>query len=58
MIWLFVGSVLVVIVAFAFLLDRRDQKMNAANQNHIISSAKPGESTNYTMGDNRYSSGE
>jgi hypothetical protein len=54
-VWLavLIGGILV----FAFFIDLRRKKNN--NNPHISTDpqAKQGESTNYMMGDNRYSSG-
>ena len=59
MIWLIVLIILFVIITFALLVDRRNNKISNTNQNPINSNAKPGESSNiYLMGDNRHKSGE
>lgn len=58
MIWLIVLPILFIIIAFALLVDRRNKKINNNNQSPINPNVKPGESSNHTMGDNRYSNGE
>lgn len=58
MIWLIVFIFLLIIIVLALLVDRRNKKLNNNNQNPINSNAKPGESSNYMMGDNRYTNGE
>jgi len=58
MIWLIVLIILFIIIAFAFLVDRRNKKINNNIQNPINAHAKPGESSNYMMGDNRNTNGE
>ncbi|MEK4521377.1 hypothetical protein NSQ95_12640 [Psychrobacillus sp. FSL W7-1457] len=58
MIWLIVLLILFIIIAFALLVDWRNKKINNNNQNPINPNAKPGESSNHTLGDNRYSNGE
>ena len=59
MIWLIILFILFIIIAFALLVDRRNNKINNNNQNPINSNAKPGESSNiYMMGDNRHKGGE
>ncbi|WP_162920198.1 hypothetical protein [Paenisporosarcina cavernae] len=56
MVWI---SLLIILGLFliAFLIDRRNKKLNNHSQNSLNSHAKQGESTNFTMGDNRYTSG-
>lgn len=58
MIWLIVLIILIVIISLALHVDERNKKINKNIQNPSNSNAKPGESTNYTMGDNRYTNGE
>jgi len=58
MIWLIVFIILFIIIASALLVDRRNKKINNNNQNPINAHAKPGESSNYMMGDNKYTNGE
>ncbi|MCK1999682.1 hypothetical protein MPH47_21065 [Psychrobacillus psychrodurans] len=58
MIWLIILIILFIIIAFAYLVDRRNKKINNNNQNPVNSNAKPGESSNHMMGDNRYTNGE
>ena len=59
MIWLIILIILFIIIAFAFLVDRRNKKINNNNQNPINSNAKPGESSNiYMIGDSRHKGGE
>ena len=59
MIFIIVLIVLFIIIGLAFLVDRRNKKINNNNQNPINSNAKPGESSNiYMMGDNRHKGGE
>ncbi|MBD7943230.1 MULTISPECIES: hypothetical protein [Psychrobacillus] len=58
MIWLIVFIILFIIITFAVLVDRRNKKINNNNQNPINSNAKPGERSNYMMGDNKYTNGE
>ena len=57
MIWLIILITLFIVFALALLVDRRNKKINNNNQNPINSNAKPGEDSNYMMGDNRYKSG-
>ncbi|WP_409304876.1 hypothetical protein [Peribacillus sp. SCS-155] len=45
------------LVLLAQLIDRRNNKINNNLTKSIHPNAKAGESTNYTMGDNKYSSG-
>jgi hypothetical protein len=45
------------ILGFAFLIDWRRKKINNDPERPIHAAAKPGESTNYQMGDNRYTGG-
>lgn len=54
--WFFIISILGILI-FALTIDLRNKKRN--NNSHISTNpnAKPGDSSNYTMGDNRYSSG-
>lgn len=54
--WIFVVPI-TVIVAFGVLIEWRKKKRN--DYHHIGSSphTRPGESTNYKMGDNNYTSG-
>ncbi|HEX5519078.1 MAG TPA: hypothetical protein VFX18_01425 [Candidatus Nitrosocosmicus sp.] len=56
MMWLALFIVLGVVL-FAYLIDRRNKKLNNSSLKTISSHAKPGESTNYMMGDNRYING-
>ncbi|NHM31879.1 hypothetical protein [Neobacillus terrae] len=43
---------------FAFLIDRRNKKINNSTGVTKNPGAKPGESSNYTMGDNHFTHGE
>lgn len=45
------------ILLFALLIDLRRKKNNNNPQKITNPNAKPGDSSNYTMGDNKYSSG-
>ncbi|WP_169907774.1 hypothetical protein [Priestia abyssalis] len=55
MMWLIVF--ILGIVTFALLVDLRNKKIN--NNPHIPTdpNAKPGDSSNYMMGDNKYTNG-
>ena len=55
--WIFLIPILVLVV-FAILVNWRNKKINNTHQKPINSSAKPGESSNHMMGDNRYMNGE
>ncbi|MDR7071430.1 hypothetical protein [Fictibacillus barbaricus] len=46
------------LLGFAFLIDWRRKKINNNTQMPTHAGAKPGESTNYQMGDNRYTNGD
>ncbi|MBN8202372.1 hypothetical protein [Bacillus sp. NTK034] len=50
-------GLIVATLASAYWIDRRRKKINNTMQKGISSSEKPGESTNYTMGDNHYTGG-
>ncbi|MFD1737198.1 hypothetical protein ACFSCX_11610 [Bacillus salitolerans] len=54
--WIFIALVLVVLT-FAFFIDRKNKKIK--NNPHISTNpnAKPGEDSNYIMGDNKGSGG-
>ncbi|QCR33454.1 hypothetical protein C1N55_15430 [Lysinibacillus sp. SGAir0095] len=54
--WFFVIFILGILI-FALIIDLRSKKRN--NNPHILTNpnAKPGDSSNYTMGDNRYTNG-
>lgn len=56
MLWFFIIFILM-IVAFAFLIDKRRKKNN--NNPHIPTNpnAKPGESSNFMMGDHKDTGG-
>jgi len=56
MLWI-AGAFIVVLVVVAFLIDRRNRKIKNDSLQSINSHAKPGESTNYMMGDNKYTNG-
>ncbi|WP_180955289.1 hypothetical protein [Peribacillus deserti] len=45
------------ILVFALFIDWKRKKNNNNPHNPINHNAKPGEDTNHTMGDNRYSGG-
>lgn len=47
----------VVVLALAVYVDIRNRKMKNKNQTMINPNAKPGEDSNYMMGDNRYLNG-
>ncbi|MDM5336433.1 hypothetical protein QUF84_04210 [Fictibacillus enclensis] len=53
--WLVI--LLVVIIGFAILLDWKRKKNNNHSQPPTHSGAKPGDSSNYMMGDNKYTDG-
>ncbi|MCQ6265188.1 hypothetical protein M1K46_05865 [Fictibacillus sp. WQ 8-8] len=55
MTWLLV--LILGIIAFALFLDWRRKKNNNNSRPPINPGAKPGESTNYMMGDNKYTDG-
>lgn len=50
-------GLIIATLAFAYGIDRRRRKINNTTQKGISPSDKPGESTNYTMGDNHYTGG-
>ncbi|EFV75630.1 MULTISPECIES: hypothetical protein [Cytobacillus] len=50
-------GLIIATLAFAYGIDRRRKKINNTIQKGISPSDKPGESTNYTMGDNHYTGG-
>ena len=56
MLWV-MGALILGLVIFAFLIDRRNRKMRNLSIQSINPHEKPGESTNYTMGDNKYTHG-
>lgn len=45
------------ILIFAFLIDRRNKRINNNSHKTVSPHAKDGESSNYTMGDNKYLNG-
>ncbi|MBT2688421.1 hypothetical protein J7I93_09530 [Bacillus sp. ISL-47] len=50
-------GLIIVTLAFAYSIDRRRKKNNNTLQKGISPNEKPGESSNYMMGDNRYTGG-
>ena len=56
MLWI-AGAIIVVLVVVAFLIDRRNRKIENDSLQSINSHAKPGESTTYMMDDNKYTNG-
>ncbi|MFC4408867.1 hypothetical protein ACFOZY_00315 [Chungangia koreensis] len=56
MFW-FMGVVIVGLVAFAFVVDRRNRKLKNDSLPSTDAHAKPGDSNNYMMGDNKYTNG-
>lgn len=54
--WLLLIPIFVLVV-FALLINWRNKKMNNTHQKSMNPNAKPGESSNHTMGDNRYMNG-
>ncbi|MDM5317447.1 hypothetical protein QUF49_15660 [Fictibacillus sp. b24] len=51
--WVFIGGMLL----FALFIDWRRKRNNNNPHSSTYSGAKPGDSTNYQMGDNRYTGG-
>lgn len=56
MVWI-VLIVSLSLLGFAYLIDRRNKKLKNNSLESINSHAKPGESTNFMMGDNKYTNG-
>lgn len=50
-------GLIIATLVFAYYIDRRRKKINNTMQKGISPSEKPGESSNYTMGDNHYTGG-
>ncbi|KAF0820672.1 MULTISPECIES: hypothetical protein [unclassified Cytobacillus] len=50
------GLILATLV-FAYCIDRKRKKINNTMQKGISPSERPGESSNYTMGDKHYTGG-
>ncbi|WP_198029806.1 hypothetical protein [Bacillus sp. J33] len=50
-------GLIIVTLVFAYSIDRKRKKINNTSQKGISPNEKPGESSNYTMGDNHYSGG-
>lgn len=57
MIWLIIIIVIFILLTLASFIDRKRKKNN--NDPYLSSdpNAKPGEDTNYMIGDNRYTNG-
>lgn len=53
--WIFFGFIAFAL-GLAFVTDKK-HKMNRSHHSPINSNAKPGEDSNYTMGDNHYTHG-
>lgn len=56
MLWLLMIFVLL-ILAFALFIDLRRKRNNNNPETPINPNAKPGDSSNYMMGDNKYTGG-
>ncbi|URM32384.1 hypothetical protein LLY41_18830 [Cytobacillus firmus] len=50
-------GLIIATLVFAYCIDRRRKNINNTMQKGISPSEKPGESSNYTMGDNHYNGG-
>lgn len=50
-------GLIIVTLAFAYNIERRRKKNNNTLQKGISPNEKPGENSNYMMGDNRYTGG-
>ena len=56
MVWLFI--LIAGLILFAILIDHRNKKINNSSGVTKNPAAKPGDSSNYTMGDNHFTHGE